>query len=174
MNCKDVQPVLEAFLNGKLSGKSSLEVRTHLASCSECSSNLGALDRIELLPALDEQIEPDSEICARFSTKLEQHRNQRAGNGLPARARWWHVTAWGWPRRLAAAGALAALATVSVYLGRYPANEVQSGTFSYSELEAAENLPLLRDMALISDLDLLENLDTIDALPADPMSLSDR
>ena len=164
--------MLEPLLGGELSGRKSREVRKHLAGCGACASRLSILDRTELLPVLDEAIEPDGQITSRFSARLAAHRRLTAGAGSSAASRWWSAAARGWPRRLAAAGVLA-LVALGLYYLRYPGQDAQNSLASYGEIEAAQNLPLLREMALIGNLELLEDLDTMDAMPADRAPLSE-
>ncbi len=164
MNCEETQSFLALFLDGKLSGAEAHTVRSHLASCASCASRLSRLDRIEILPAIDEEVEPASDLSARFRSRLERHRQQRAAEARSGNRWLSRYLAWGWQRQLAAAASLVLLLTVGIYLGSHrtgPANQ----DAAISEIGIAENLPLLQDMRVIENLDLLEDFDVIHNLP---------
>jgi len=164
MNCKQINDVLEQFLRGELSGAEARSVRTHLASCPACACGLTSAERMELLPALDEEIEPSDGFAARFRAKLEERRQPDGGSQAVHswRAR---IGRWGLPRRLAAAGALAALIAAGVFWGLHP-NGTLNPSVTDSDLLIADRLPLLEDMAVIKNLDFLEDFDTIEKLPS--------
>jgi hypothetical protein len=153
MNCDELKGVLGDFLNGNLNSDQSRAVRMHLASCTRCASLLDPLDRIELLPALDIDIEPSADFAVRFRARLREPR-KRAFQGF----------SW----KLAAAAAFALLA-VGLYLGQYRLNMTELPD-SPKDLAIAEDLPLLQDMAVISNLDLLENFDAIENLTKEERS----
>jgi hypothetical protein len=164
MNCEQVREVLDAFVNGRKSGEESRAVRLHLASCAACASSLSPSERIEILPALDDEIEPSEDYAARFHAKLQ---NQKMGM-LPVYAKekrraspFW-LSAWGRPWQLAALGALAMLLVAGVFLRRPGGTSNEPDNLN--DLAIAENLHLLQDMAVINNLDLLENFDTIEKL----------
>jgi anti-sigma factor RsiW len=171
MNCEQVRKILEAFKEGRLSAEESRAARVHLASCAACASGLSLSDRMEILPALDDGIEPSEDFAARFHSRLRDRLSHPAGGR--ALDPWWRrAFAWGHPWKLAAASAFAALVITGIFLGRY--SRRASGPSEYFELAAAEHLPLLQDMAVISNLDLLENFDTIENLPPAPNSPEDK
>jgi anti-sigma factor RsiW len=157
MSCETTRPQIEALLSGRLAGEESRTVRLHLASCAACAATLAPADRIELLPAVDPEIEVSPDFGAKFRTRLQAHRELR-----DARRSWWTILAWPLPRQLAAAGALAAFIVFGLYVGLHRENvPVTPGP---SEITIAENLPLLQDMKVIENLDLLEDFDTIENL----------
>jgi hypothetical protein len=122
------------------------------------------MEWIEVLPALDDAIEPSEDFALRFQSRLQEHRLRRSRGRKP----WWKmVAAGGWVRQLVAAGALATLIVAGFYLHKYP-GDVTDRINSYNEFAVAENLPLLKDMDVISNMDLLEDLDTIENLPSSP------
>ena len=146
MNCEELKGVLNAFLNGRLSGEASRSVRRHFASCAACASLLSAADRIEILPALDDSIDPSGTFAARFHSRL--HIQQRK-------------PVWKYPWTLASAAAL--ILGVGIFLSQY-LNRTATVPENQNDLPIAENLPLLEDMAVIQHLDLLENFDAIENL----------
>lgn len=168
MSCAEVESFLERFLSGKLSGAEARHIRGHLASCPRCASNLIAEDRVELLPALDEEIEPSEDFRARFMARLETHRAQAArrpadtSQGFPSS---WRALFRNWTlsNRLAAAGALAAIVAFGVYVGTYQSPQ-PSPDGNLGDIAIAENLPLLRDMKVIESLEFLEDFDAIQNL----------
>ena len=119
------------------------------------------------MPSLDEQIEPSSDLAARFHARLENHRLRAAPLAAPPRpGGWWkRFLALGVPRQLAAAGALAAVLVLGVYLSMHRVDDPLPPSMT-SEIPIAENLPLLQDMAVIQNLDLLEDFDAIRNLSA--------
>lgn len=165
MNCEQVRNVLDAFLNDRMSGEASRAVRLHLASCASCASMLGSADRIEILPALDETIEPSEDFAVRFHSKLQQ---QKAA-GSPAYSEdkpknvWFF---WRRPWQLATVGALAAVLAAGIFV-----RQVGDGVGlpeDSGDLMIAEDLSLLEDMPVISNLDLLENFDAIEKMTPAP------
>jgi anti-sigma-K factor RskA len=163
MNCENTSELLESLRIGTLDHEESRKFRGHLISCRRCASLLNASDWVDLLPALDEEIEPSGDFPARFRARLRARHPQASGAGL--RAPWWKViSAWGRPGRLAALGVVAALAAVGVFLSRYPGGE-QERAAAYEDFGAAEHLPFFEDMSVISNLELLEDFDTIENLP---------
>jgi anti-sigma factor RsiW len=154
MNCKQAREFLELLLAGKLSGQDARDVRVHLASCVHCAAELNAEQWAEVLPALDETIEPSQDFARQFYAKLRARPEP-----------WWKkIMAWGWPRQLAATGTLAALILAGFFVVRYPYS-VQNRAASLNDFAVAETLPLLEDMPVVSNLDLLEDFDTIEDLP---------
>ncbi len=157
MNCEQIREILMDFLDGKLDGERARAVRLHLASCTDCASRLSPADRMEILPVLDEEIEPSAGFAARFQARLRE----RSVSGQ--REAWWRrLRAWGYPWKLAA-GVLIVLIAVGVFWGRFPGRSSNLPE-NLNDLPLAENLPLLQDMAVISNLDLLENFDAIEEL----------
>jgi anti-sigma factor RsiW len=154
MNCKQARELLGLLLEGKLSGTEARDVRVHLASCGSCAAGLPGGQWVEVLPVLDETVEPSGDFSSRFYAQLE------------ARPKRWRrrIGGWGWTRRLAAAGALAAAIGVGIFAVRYPFS-MHDREDSVNDFAVMEKLPLLQDMAVISHLDLLEDFDTIEELP---------
>ena len=154
MNCKQAQASLDLLLSGQLYGEAARDVRRHLASCRECTAGLRIEQWTEVLPALDETIEPSGDFAMKFQAKL-RNRPQP----------WWQkIAALGWPRQLAATGALAAVVMGGIFVFRYQ-NFGPERAAMVREYEVAGQLPLLQDMAVVSHLDLLEDFDTIEDLP---------
>ncbi|HYK87161.1 MAG TPA: zf-HC2 domain-containing protein [Acidobacteriota bacterium] len=162
MSCAEIKDELKLFLSGKLSGERSRRVRTHLATCAQCASELSAPDRIEGLVALDEAIEPSSEFESRFSARLDAHRRKQGATPDQPSLRE-RILAWSLSRQLAAAGVLAAFLALGIYIGMFR-DRLQAPVATVTEVSIAENLPLLQDMAVIENLDLLEDFDTIQGL----------
>jgi hypothetical protein len=163
MNCKQANEVMDLFSSGALGGREEQAVRMHLADCAPCACKLRSLERIETLPALDEEIEPSGDFARRFHVKLEERRRMQhaaAQAKLPWRA---SIAAWGRPRQLAAVGTLAALLIAGIVWYGIPSG-IPDPSIADSDLNIAEQLPLLQDMAVISNLDLLENFDAIENL----------
>lgn len=164
MNCERARELLGSLEDRKPCRDELSAVRAHVASCSRCASGLSASDWVELLPALDEEVEPSGEFSARFHARLSALQANSA-DGRRSTS-WLNANAgWRWPRQLAVAGALAALIVVGLLLGRHSAKAPEDAA-AFADLEVAEQLPLLEDMAFISILELLEDLDTIENLSA--------
>jgi hypothetical protein len=164
MNCGQVQEVFNSFMEGTLRGEESRAVRMHLAFCHTCASKLSPFELMEILPALDQEIEPSQDFAWRFHAKLQERRQAFMKRPNP----WWRsVFAWGRPRQLAAIGALAALMAAGIFLGKYPGSARNPAEY-FNDIAVAENLPLLKDMAVISNLDLLEDFDAIEDLTLEP------
>lgn len=169
MSCADAGKHLEALLAGTLAGEAARAVRRHLAGCRRCAEALAPADRMEILPALDDAIEPSADLAARFRARLDAHRaetarGREAASSAGLGALWRALRSWSVPRQLAAAGALAGFLAFGIYLGMH--REAQRATDpAASEIQIAQNLPLLRDLEVIENLDLLEDFDAIQNLP---------
>ena len=162
MSCTEVQAFLGRFLSGKLGGAEARNIRTHLASCPRCASNLLDENRIELLPVLDEEIEPSEGFRGRFMARLETHRAEATRR--PAGNSWRDLLGFWMPgSRLAAAGALAAVIAFGVYVGIYQSQEPAPDR-NPGDIAIAENLSLLQDMQVIENLEFLEDFDAIQSL----------
>lgn len=161
MNCEQIPDVLDAFLNGRMSGEASRAVRMHLASCASCASQLSLFEKIEIVPALDREIDPPADFAARFQDLLQRRKKESdiLTSKVPAgRFSFSGLRPW----QLAATGALAALLTVGIFL-RFPSDGINDpDNLSYAA--AAENLSLLQDMPVINNLDFLENFETIEEM----------
>ncbi len=166
MNCAQTKNLMKEFLNGGLSGAEARSVRAHLSSCSHCASALGEIDRIEVLTAMDEEIEPSRDFHARFMSRLETQRATQVSRPQSS-ASWWSLFLnWNLGRQLAVVGALAAVLFIGVYVGKYRTTESVPAPGTIGDIAIAENLPLLRDMRVIENLDLLEDFDAIQNLEA--------
>jgi hypothetical protein len=166
MNCEETLSKLDSFLNGRLGGEQCRQVRFHLAGCARCAAALTPADRIEILPALDEEFEPSEDITLRFHTMLAAHRAATRGTEGLSMATIWRTWLPLLPRQIVAVGALAAFLISGIYLGLYQVSAPGPMPGS-GEVTIAENLPLLQDMGVIKDLDLLEDLDTIQDMTGD-------
>ncbi len=154
MNCSEAQELLGSLINGELSGERARDVRDHFALCDACAAGLTPSQWTEVLPAIDDRLEPSADFVPRFREKLETRRE-------PWRKK---RTAWGWPRQAAAAGALAALVLAGIFVIRSPRTSQDPAAY-VGDIAVVEKLPFLEDMAVISNLDLLEDFDTIENLP---------
>jgi hypothetical protein len=164
MNCKETREKLEEFLAGQLGGAEARGIRLHLASCSGCAGALPALDLVEILVMMDDEIEPAGDLQERFFRRLERHR--ASGSAAARESRFWRqlFLGWGFGQQLAAAGALAAALALGLYLGKHRVEEPASNPAIAGDIAIAESLPLLEDMRVIENLDLLEDFDTIQSL----------
>jgi len=164
MNCKETREKLEEFLAGRLGGAEARGIRMHLASCSGCAGTLPALDLIEVLVAMDPEIEPASDLQERFFRRLERHRASGSAAARESRSWWQPFLRWEFGRQLAAAGALATALALGVYLAKHRVEKPASSPAIAGDIAIAEDLPLLQDMRVIENLDLLEDFDTIQSL----------
>lgn len=169
MNCEETRTRIAALVEGTLAGETARGVRSHLAGCRRCAESLAVIDRVELLPAFDEAIEPSADLGARFRARLETHREETARARDAASvggfgAFWRAVRSWSVPRQLLAAGALAGFLAFGIYLGIHREAQRVIET-PPTEIQIAQNLPLLRDMQVIENLDLLEDFDAIQSMP---------
>jgi hypothetical protein len=164
MNCSETQTRLKFFLSGTLEGTESRNVRLHLASCVRCASVLNPLDRVEILPVIDENIELSEDFHDRFLSRLETHRTKRAAGRRDSSFWWNRLAQWSMPRRLAAGGSLAAVLFLGCYLAFFGAREAPGPV--PPDITITENLQLLKDMEVIENIDLLEDFESIQALPA--------
>ena len=164
MNCQNTQNLLKPFFGGELQGDVLYEVRSHLASCPACRSGLSSQDLMEILPALDQSIEPASDFASRFYAKLDARRSRQVPAPQPRASRlkrpW--IPEWSW--RLAAAAVMAVVVATGFYLRLSP-NPMPDTSAVFYEMEVTEKLSFFKDMALIEDLELFEDLDTIENLP---------
>jgi len=154
MTCKEAREKFQKVLGGDLSGGEARAVREHYASCAECRAGLAPADWVEILPAMDEIIEPSGDFAARFQARLSARPKP-----------WWRrIGEWGSTRKLVAAGALASVILGGIFVWRQP-DAGQDRATDMNDIQVAQNLPLLQDMPVVNNLDLLEDFDTIENLP---------
>jgi anti-sigma factor RsiW len=159
MNCEQIREVLNAFVNGRMSGGESKAVRLHLASCAACTSRLSPAERVEILPALDDEIEPSDDFVTRFQGKLQRRKMESS----PAKERSGGLSFfWQRPWQLAAVGVLAALLMAGIFF-RHSGDGLNLPE-TINDFSVAENLSLLQDMPVINNLDFLENFETIEKI----------
>jgi anti-sigma factor RsiW len=164
MNCQQTKDLMKPFLEGALDGSTAQRLRRHLATCKECAAGLSPFDLMEILPVLDDSVEPSEGFAARFYSEIEARKSRESiPERLPSpgmRRSWLPRWSWG----LAAAAVLTVVVSTGLYFRRHEVGEPEPTAVFY-DLEISENLPLLRDMALISDMEFFENLDAIENLP---------
>jgi anti-sigma factor RsiW len=154
MNCKQAQQSLNAMIDGTLFGEKARMVRSHLASCEECASALTSAQWVEVLPALEEDLELPADFAPRFHQKLDQRQ-------ISWRAR---LLQWRWTNPLFASGGVAAIFALGLLIGNHswikPDNDLDS-----ESARIVEKVSILQDMALVNDLELLEDFEIIKDLP---------
>jgi anti-sigma factor RsiW len=159
MNCEQIREVLDAFVNGRMSGDESRAVRLHLASCAACASRLSPAERVEILPALDDEIVPSEDFAARFHAKLQRRKMESSS----AKERSGGLSFfWRRPWQLAAVGTLAALLMAGIFLPH--SGDGLNVPDTVNDFSVAENLSLLQDMPVLNNLDFLENFETIEKI----------
>ena len=157
MNCKLAVDNLKALMEGDLPADEARETRRHLLACPSCSARLTPEEWVEVLPGMEEEVEPSADFARGFYRKLDRRRE--AG-----RAPWWSVT-WARPGHLAGAGALVLVVLLGVILGRLPwGARTMSGPAVEPGME--ETVAILKDMGVLHHLDLLEDFETIADLGA--------
>ena len=159
MECKHCKAMWKPFLSGQLQGEAVRQMRDHVLSCPGCRSRLRAEDLVEILPFLDESIEPTEDFSPRFYAQLASRRRPIHASVAPKRS--W-MPRWAWS--LAAAGVVLFVVVAGVY-NRPSGPRTPDTPAALYTIEMAENLGLLKDMALIEDLDFFEDLDVIENLP---------
>ncbi len=60
MNCKHIQSVLSAYIDGELPGDEMLAVRSHIHDCSVCSNELESCRKLKMLLSSLPHVEPDN------------------------------------------------------------------------------------------------------------------
>ncbi len=164
MNCHELEKSLKGFLSGELSREDATVVRAHLAGCRDCRTLLNAVDRTEILPALDETVEPSSDLGSRFHARLIRHRSKLIdpvlGESESRPHKWWS------PKLLAAAALAATIIIGAMLVGNY-LRIAREPEVTGRDLAVAENLPLLKQMDVISNLELLENFEEIQSMAQD-------
>jgi len=163
MDCTTARKSLTALEAGDLTGEDARRLRLHLAACKACRFGMddGAIP--ELLPALDECIEPSADLGARFHERLMRHRAGRADSGVSAVPRLEGLRRWIMARRLSLAALTAGVVICAIIAGTYLRRGSQ-GEAIPAEQAIAENLPLLEDLQVISHLELLEEFEDIEKL----------
>lgn len=86
MNCRQVDQVLSAYLDGELSGQKMLAVRQHCSTCVECRAELEALEATKLAVGRMADEEPNADLEARLvgALRKEVARQQRVRPMWPA------------------------------------------------------------------------------------------
>lgn len=164
MNCQQTKDLMKPFLDGTLDRNTMRRLRGHLADCKECASRLDPVDLMEILPVIDESIEPSEGFSDRFYAKLGTRKKRNFNpdrSPETGRKRSW-LPQWSWG--LAAAAVLTVVVATGLYVRRYEHSAPDSTAVLY-DIGITENLPLLKDMGLFSNMELFENLDAIENLP---------
>ena len=163
MNCQRTQDLLKLLLEGRLHGDIPRKIRAHIASCPGCRAGLNPRDLVEILPVLDDSIEPSEDFTARFYAELDNRRRNSASNrhGSSGPGPSWIAE---WSRGLAAAAALILLVAAGIYFRESPYRSPDASEVLY-DLEVTENLAFFEDMGLFENLELFEDLDAIEDLP---------
>ncbi|MEJ2109520.1 MAG: hypothetical protein P8Z37_06325 [Acidobacteriota bacterium] len=164
MNCQNFKNAIEASKDGRLPGDILQEIREHIRCCDACRTGLDARDLVEILPAMDQWIEPSKDFSSRFYSELNSRRNKNDLVEVSAKDRglrpsWLSAQIL----RLAAAGVILVLVTAGFYF-RDRSPEVDTSAVLY-EIEVTEELNFFQDMVLLEDLDFFEDLDAIENMP---------
>lgn len=88
MTCEQVRAQLEMLVDGELDADREREIRTHLASCDACRSELARLEKLEQLlrDSLEDcPVDPET-LLARIDAQLRARRLRTLGLGLAAAA----------------------------------------------------------------------------------------
>jgi anti-sigma factor RsiW len=165
MSCIETQRDLENFLEGRLSGGPARRMRAHLAACPTCAALLAPPDWAEILPAVDEVVEPAEDLRERFHARLSAYRRDQRTEVRFDPPYWAGIPRVPWPRQLASVGVLAACLIGGIYVGLYRI-AAPGPAWAPAEMTIAEDLPLLQDMDVIKNLDLLEEFDEVERLPS--------
>jgi len=164
MNCEKFQDLLKPFSDGELQGDVLRQVREHILACAHCRDALSAEDLMEVLPSIDETIEPSENFSSGFYARLESRirEGSKAVSAQPVNRK---KRAWlpGWSLQLAAAACLLIVVVAAGFHFR-AVSPVPDPTAVMYEIEVTENLALLKDMPMIEDLEFFEDLETIENL----------
>jgi hypothetical protein len=117
MNCEAIRKELVAYRDGELSERDRVRVATHLKTCAACSREEAQLAGVGQLFASVERIAPSPDFAATFWRRLEQEGQIEQDSRL---ARWWREwseRAGEWARSWQLAPAIAAAASLLVFLG---------------------------------------------------------
>ena len=76
MNCQQTKDLMKPFLDGTLDRNTMRRLREHLAACKECASRLDPEDLMEILPVLDESIEPTEQSATNNKSVRNRKRNR--------------------------------------------------------------------------------------------------
>ena len=163
MDCTTARKSITALQAGDLPGEDLRLMLRHLASCGACRSILDDRMLPELLPALDEIIEPSADLGARFHDRLIRHQTRLSGSSARARHCLQSLGHWIMGRRVPAAALAASVIVCAVIAGIY-LRRGGEGEILTSEEAVVENLPLLQDLEVISNLELLEDFEEIKEL----------
>jgi hypothetical protein len=175
MNCEAIRKELVAYRDGELSERDRVRVATHLETCAACSREEAQLAGVGQLFASLERIAPSPDFAATFWRRLEQEGQSEQDNRL---ARWWREwseRAGEWARSWQLAPAIAAAASLLVFLGYMtsersvapPAPGTKPPSFEGKgqvPTMVVEQPDLFTNYRILSDLDKLVNFDEIAAL----------
>src|SRR5579871_4434697 len=83
LNCRKVNHLLSAYMDGELPGVEHRQIHEHLARCSECADEYAGLLRMKRLLAGMRVREPRTELASRIVEQVHHSREaQRDGLGL--------------------------------------------------------------------------------------------
>ncbi|MGA2353712.1 MAG: zf-HC2 domain-containing protein [Terriglobales bacterium] len=168
MNCKEIRELLPDLAAGMDATTLTLEVKKHIASCNDCATHLGELQKT--MAVLDEWQAP--EPSAYFDTRLQARLREEMAR---PQATWFHwLRRPAWAMSLAAvlfAGALTVGLSSKSYLIEMgsiqtnppsPGLPVQPGT-AVGDLQALDS-----NHDLYADFDMLDELQVQDDVTANP------
>lgn len=101
MNCRELKPELQAYLDGRVDRREKAAIDDHLENCPECWERLESLRRtVALLDGLPRRAAPEG-IAARVMAEVRaeawtgRQRRWRAIWGAPQEPHWLKTSGWG-------------------------------------------------------------------------------
>ncbi len=162
MRCRNAKGLLALFLDGKLEGRRSQELKAHLDKCPACSKELGLLK--ETWNLLDElkPIAPSPNFKAEFWRRASKGEEAIAAERKPV-----FVLSGLRPRLVPVFAALTAIFIISIYLAHLSTvKDLQQLALmtKNEDIIMLKELDLAEDLEIIQNLRVLENLEAIDSI----------
>lgn len=152
MNCKQMETLLIAALDGSAREEERREIEAHLGACAVCRARAQEFRRVWSL--LDEMpvIEPSLGFDARLRQRI----------AAEPRPRW--LAGWVPPPRLAFAVSL--LLLLSVWVSRVPPVPLKAPAGTTAQVE--EDFKVIENLQVLEDYDVIVNFEALAELPAAP------
>ncbi len=134
MNCRRVNSLLSAYIDGELAGVEQLQIRDHLRECADCSEEHESLLSTKRLLSGVRSAMPKTDLETRILARVAQERS--TPRPLSRARAWWSVETPGWRLRLGFGTVGAAVALAALAAAVRPLPDGQLHTRSLAEMSS--------------------------------------
>ena len=153
MNCRRVNSLLSAYIDGELAGVEHLQIQRHLRECRSCSDDYESLLGTKRLLSNLRSAVPSADFETRILARIAQERS--APMPFARALAWWSVetAGWRWRLSLGTIGAAVALAALAAAVRPTPDDRLASRTLSAAQARpiASEPVVPLDDLRMLHE-----------------------